>query len=137
MIMNNYRALQFIRQMKDELLSPRIIFQLQTILTEGTLDEPDAAARFRRDDEKIVVSDHMDGSVLHDPPKAGLLPGRMEQMCAFANAPDTGEPFIHPVVRSILLHFWLAYDHPVRGWKRAYCARAVLLVDVPSRLSAR
>ena len=30
-------------------------------------------------------------------------------MCAFANA---DKPFIHPVVRSILLHFWLAYDHP-------------------------
>ena len=32
-------------------------------------------------------------------------------MCAFANGqiPDF---FIHPVIRAILLHFWLAYDHP-------------------------
>ena len=32
-------------------------------------------------------------------------------MCDFANkaSPDY---FIHPVVRAIILHFWLAYDHP-------------------------
>jgi Fic family protein len=38
-------------------------------------------------------------------------------MCQFANGSmlDVGKPhgrFIHPVVRAILLHFWLAYDHP-------------------------
>lgn len=36
----------------------------------------------------------------------------MEALCEFANEPDDTEPFIHPVVRAILLHFWLAYDHP-------------------------
>ena len=33
-------------------------------------------------------------------------------MCEFANEGDDGERFVHPVVRAILLHFWLAYDHP-------------------------
>ena len=32
-------------------------------------------------------------------------------MCDFANA-KTPEFFVHPVIRGILLHFWLAYDHP-------------------------
>lgn len=35
----------------------------------------------------------------------------MEAMCAFANG-ETPDGFLHPVLRSILLHFWLAYDHP-------------------------
>jgi Fic family protein len=112
MILNNYRALQFIREIREESLTPSIVFELQRLLTEGTLDEPNAAGRFRHQDEHIVVSDEMDGSVLHDPPSAAELQARMEAMCAFANAADTDEPFIHPVVRSILLHFWLAYDHP-------------------------
>jgi Fic family protein len=112
MILNNYRALQFIRQIREEPLTAGIVFELQRILTDGTLDEPDAAGRFRRPDEHIVVSDELDGSVLHDPPSAAELQSRMEAMCAFANAADADEPFIHPVVRSILLHFWLAYDHP-------------------------
>jgi len=35
----------------------------------------------------------------------------MELMCAFANgqAPDF---FLHPIIRAIVLHFWLAYDRP-------------------------
>ena len=32
-------------------------------------------------------------------------------MCDFANG-KTPEQFVHPVVRAIILHFWLAYDHP-------------------------
>lgn len=32
-------------------------------------------------------------------------------MCDFANEKSPGY-FIHPVVRAIILHFWLAYDHP-------------------------
>jgi Fic family protein len=33
-------------------------------------------------------------------------------LCDFANQDEDSEPFVHPVVRAILLHFWLAYDHP-------------------------
>ena len=32
-------------------------------------------------------------------------------MCDFANG-KTPKYFIHPVIRAIILHFWLAYDHP-------------------------
>ena len=32
-------------------------------------------------------------------------------MCAFANG-QTDDGFVHPVVRAIVIHFWLAYDHP-------------------------
>jgi Fic family protein len=35
----------------------------------------------------------------------------MKAMIDFANGKDK-KTFIHPVVRSVLLHFWLAYDHP-------------------------
>ena len=32
-------------------------------------------------------------------------------MCAFANG-EVGEGFLHPVVRAVVLHFWLGHDHP-------------------------
>jgi Fic family protein len=35
----------------------------------------------------------------------------MEKLCDFANQPGTNG-FLHPVIRSIVLHFWMAYDHP-------------------------
>jgi Fic family protein len=47
----------------------------------------------------------------------------MEAMCDFANG-KTPNGFVHPVIRGIVLHFWLAYDHPfVDGNGR--CARAL------------
>lgn len=45
---------------------------------------------------------------LDDPDAAG----RLQALCDFANENEEGGPFVHPVVRAILLHFWLAYDHP-------------------------
>jgi Fic family protein len=35
----------------------------------------------------------------------------MDLMCEFANAKSPAE-FVHPAIRSMILHFWLAYDHP-------------------------
>jgi Fic family protein len=49
--------------------------------------------------------------VFHVPPPAEELPQRLEALCLFANG-ETPQVFIHPVLRAIALHFWLAYDHP-------------------------
>jgi Fic family protein len=114
MILNNYRALEFMRDGMGEILTPDLVMTLQRILTEGTLDDSHAAGRLQTpDEERVVVLDATDGSLIHTPPPADQLPARMQAMCDFANAQDDGiEGFIHPVVRGILLHFWLAYDHP-------------------------
>ncbi len=110
MILNNYQAMLRVRKVVDHELTPGIVFDLQRIVTEGTLDDPDAVGRFRRDDEEIVIEDET-GRRLHTPPKAGELTARLEAMCEFANGHGATE-FMPPVVRAILLHFWLAYDHP-------------------------
>src|SRR5678816_1716754 len=110
MIYNNYEAMLFIRQLKGTPLTPELVFELHRILTQDALDDPTAAGRFRREDENICVVDET-GNTLHVPPAADELPERLRRLCAFAND-HGGEPFVHPVVRSILLHFWLAYDHP-------------------------
>lgn len=112
MIVNNYRALQYMRDDIGDELTPNAVVELQRILTDGTLDNPDAAGCLQRPDEvRVSVVDGIDGSVVHDPPPADQLPARLQAMCDFANE-DEKERFIHPVVRGILLHFWLAYDHP-------------------------
>jgi Fic family protein len=114
MIFNNYRALEFMREEIGEHLTGDAVLELHRVLTEGTLDDPTAAGRLQRpDDERIAVVDALDGSVVHAPPPAVELPARLQGLCDFANqGEDDSEYFIHPVVRAILLHFWLAYDHP-------------------------
>lgn len=113
MIANNYRALQFMREEMGETLNPDAILELHRIVTEGTLDDPSAAGRVQRpDDHRVAVFDRDEGKPIHTPPPADQLPERMRMLCTFANEGDDGERFVHPVVRAILLHFWLAYDHP-------------------------
>jgi Fic family protein len=114
MILNNYRALEFMRDEMGRTLTPELVLTLQRILTEGTLEDPTAAGRLQRpDEERVVVLDVGDGTIVHDPPPAEQLPERLSAMCEFANSPeDDADSFIHPVIRGILLHFWLAYDHP-------------------------
>jgi len=113
MILNNYRALQYMRDDMPQELTPGAVLELQRILTDGTLDNPDAAGRLQRpDEERIAVIDSTDGTVIHAPPPADQLPERLRALCDFANEEDSPERFIHPVLRAILLHFWLAYDHP-------------------------
>ena len=36
----------------------------------------------------------------------------MEALVDFANADPNSAPFVHPLVRAAILHFWLAFEHP-------------------------
>lgn len=110
MILNNYVTMQRIRALKASALSPELVFHVHHLVTEKTLDDPTAAGRFRRADEERVVGDDF-GEIYHTPPPAEELTERMAAMCAFANGETPGY-FVHPAVRAIILHFWLAYDHP-------------------------
>ncbi|WP_419942975.1 Fic family protein [Candidatus Palauibacter sp.] len=110
MILNNYRAMRRVRQFARDRLTPERILELQKVVTADTLDDPDDAGRLRRREDDIVVSD-FDGKILHRPPDANELEARLDRMCAFANGED-GDAFVHPVIRAIILHFWVGYDHP-------------------------
>jgi Fic family protein len=111
MISNNYAAMQFIREHHQAPLTPTMILELHRILTAGTLDDEGASGRWRLAGEDVTVVDHRTNETLHVPPEAHELPARMELVCRFAND-STMTPFVHPVVRAIVLHFMLGYDHP-------------------------
>ena len=109
MIFNNYQALQFVRTHRTSQLTPDLFFRLHRIVTEDTLEDPAKAGAFRKDEDQIQVERR--GVVLHVPPSAQELPARLRLMCQFANE-RSDDVFIHPVVRAIILHFWVGYDHP-------------------------
>lgn len=111
MIFNNYLAMEHLRSLRDVKLTPAHVLELHRILTEDTLENADDAGRYRRDDEVRVV-DVRDNTALHVPPAHAELPERMQRLCDFANADEASLPFVHPVLRAILLHFMIGYDHP-------------------------
>lgn len=122
MILNNFKTMQQIGKLRGDRLSKDLVFEIHRMITDRTLKDSSETGRFRRADERIVVCD-MYNEIYHDPPPASELENRMTAMCDFANG-KIPQGFMHPVIRSIILHFWLAYDHPfVDGNGRA--ARAL------------
>ncbi len=114
MILNNYQAMQFIRDIKDESLTPSIVFEIHQLLTRHTLDD-ETVGHFRTRSDEIHVADKTTQEYLHTPPPAEQLPERLQLLCDFANresSPESDGAFLHPVVQAISLHFMLAYDHP-------------------------
>jgi len=112
MIVNNYRAIEFIKRQKDEALTPALVCELHRLTTAGTLENPAMTGVLRRPQDNINVEDVITGDILHAPPPAQTLPARLDALCEFANSDDEEGPFIHPILRAVMLHFMLAYDHP-------------------------
>ena len=111
MILNNFLAMQAIRGFKDEPLTPARLLDVHRMVSEHTLDDPRDVGRLRQTNDIHVVNND-DGTILHRPPDYQELPERLERLCAFANAGEDQRPFVHPVLRAILLHFMIGYDHP-------------------------
>jgi Fic family protein len=110
MIVNNFRTIELLDGLATEPLSPAVVCAIHRSMTEGTLDDPHDAGRVQAPgEERVIVSDKEDGVVLHRPPPASELPERLSRLCDFANA---DEPFVPDVLKAIILHFQLAYDHP-------------------------
>ena len=119
MIVNNYRAMLFIKEHVDDDLTPAMVFALHTILVEGTDIPSDRVGVFRQPDDGIVVGDDLTGSPLHTPPPVEELSWRLSWLCNFVNGGVTtfdkggiASGFLPPVVKAIVAHFMIGYDHP-------------------------
>lgn len=112
MVFNNFRAIQFINENKDEDLTPEIVCEIHRLITLDTLDRPEMAGCYRTSLDNINVVDEETGEIVHSPPFAEELDDRVKSLCDFANDRASEGSFVHPLIRAITLHFMLAYDHP-------------------------
>ncbi|MBJ8341035.1 Fic family protein [Antrihabitans sp. YC3-6] len=112
MIANNYRAMRRVVELRESDFTPEAILELHRIVTDGTLDSPDAAGRMQSNpdpaDRVSVLGD--DDQVLHRPPPVSELPRRLIELCRFANGQATAG-WMHPVLRALTIHFMAGYDH--------------------------
>ena len=108
MILNNHVVLSRIDEdYRTRSLSREMLLELHAELTKNTLDSEDEEGRFRTDQDDIVV--HFDNKIAHIPPKPDVLEREIDRLIKYAN--DV-EKFVHPVIKAIVLHFWLGYLHP-------------------------
>ncbi len=111
MILNNYRAMIFVKELKNEKMTPEIIREIHRIVTLKTLDDESKIGNYRTEDDKVHVVDET-GEVLFSPPNASEIESRIFEICKFSNCETTENHFVHPVLRSIILHFLISYAHP-------------------------
>jgi Fic family protein len=102
MLVNNFRAMNWVQQHRDEAVSEELILQLHRIVTENTMEGDDVnfSGKFRND--KIFVGPH-----------EGVEHAHIRQAIAEAITLTTQNPrYIHPLIRGILVHYFIAYIHP-------------------------
>ena len=102
MLTNNFRAMSWVQKHRNEPISQELILQLHRIVTENTLEGDDAnfSGRFRND--KVFVGPH-----------EGIHSTLIEQAIAEVTELTTKNPrYIHPLIRGILFHYFIAYIHP-------------------------
>ncbi len=107
MILNNYNAMKFIKTQTDEPLSPELIKSIHRIVTAETL-ENEYVGKFRSDDS-IAVADALTGEIFYEPVEHSRISPMIKALCKFVNE---DEPFVHPIVKGIIIHFAVAYIHP-------------------------
>jgi len=115
MVLNNYEAMRFIREKKDDPLTTEFILEVHRIVTKGTIEEGQVG-QFRKSND-IVVADSTTGLVYHTPLDFSEIKEYITDLCAFANLEETerepgADSFIHPVIKGIILHYLIGYIHP-------------------------
>ncbi|MBN1622044.1 MAG: Fic family protein [Endomicrobiales bacterium] len=111
MILNNYKTILHLRELKDRDLDILLIKEIHHILTNDTLENPEKSGEFRTNSDSVQVVDARDGQALFDPPNAEEIQERLNGLCDYVNYVNE-EEFVHPVIKAIIIHFWLAYVHP-------------------------
>ncbi len=110
MIFNNYNTITQLNEWKNEPLSEALLFKIHQALTADLL-ETSKQGRYRTAEDNVVVA-NTHGETVYIPPPAHSLPKRIDNLIQFANAQHSGTNFLHPVLKGILLHTILAYEHP-------------------------
>jgi Fic family protein len=110
MIVNNYKTMQALNQeYRNKKLSHEVLFELHRLIKKDTLDQ-DKQNRYRKDSDNITVNDQLQ-YIYYIPPPEAFVAQEIEKLIKFANNEDDGG-FIHPIIKAILLHFWIGILHP-------------------------
>ncbi len=113
MIVNNYETIKYLKSLNQKKLTPELIFEIHKRITHNTLEDSTKEGMFRTDN-KTVVEDKITRKVYWNPPDFAEIPWFITEMCDFINEDHESwkTTFIHPLIKAMLLHFWIGYLHP-------------------------
>ena len=115
MIVNNHQTMKWIEEdLLNEELSLDIIFELHKKITKDTIDKKHIAVLRETLDEKgnpLTVRPGADNIITYVAPPKEFVEENIEKLILFANNKGN-EEFIHPLIKAIIIHFWIGLLHP-------------------------
>lgn len=112
MIINNFKVMQKLQELKTLDLSIDLLKEIQKIITKGTLENENDSGKLRTDEDNIAVVDRLTGESVFIPPDSNTMQKELKRLIQYANTNEDADNFVHPVIKASILHFWLAYLHP-------------------------
>lgn len=114
MILGNFKMMLHAWKHRHRPLALDLIQELHHVGVEGIDDDHYHPGVFRHTDD-VVVEDS-EGNVVHTPPPAKNLSERLQAIIDWMNTDHNTSDhlFIHPLLKAIVLHFCIGYEHPFR-----------------------
>ncbi|QOY37167.1 Fic family protein [Anaerobacillus isosaccharinicus] len=109
MILNNHNGLMFILENLHQDLNEDIFITLHKIISEGTLEEGDLSEKYRDDYVYVWADNAVKTEPIYVAPPHTEVQAMMNDLFNFINS---NKPFIHPIVKACIIHFYIAYVHP-------------------------
>lgn len=109
MILNNHNALMYILENLHQDLNEEIFITLHNIITDGTLKEDEISEKYRDDFVYVWADNAVKTEPIYTAPPHDVVQPMMDDLFQFINS---NKPFIHPVVKACIIHFYIAYVHP-------------------------
>lgn len=106
MIINNFKALDFIMQNLTSPLDEEMILSIYKILTENALEDSCDVEKYRND--LVFVCDVNSSQPIYTAPPHTKVQSLMNSLIEFINSPDD----LHPVIKACIIHFYFVYIHP-------------------------
>lgn len=108
MLVNSYRAMLWIKENQQREVSLELIKELHSFVTKNTLEVDDAnfQGKFRNDTVFVRSSK---GEVKHEGSRHDLVEAALKEVMELTTK---NARFFPPVLKGILLHYFIAYIHP-------------------------
>lgn len=115
MIVNNHEVMAWMEsELKNEELSFELICEIHKRITKNTLEEKYQGVirnTFDEKGERLKIYPFDDNTVAYVTPTKEFVESQLPILIKFANDKlETG--FIHPIIKAIMLHFWIGLLHP-------------------------
>lgn len=113
MIFNNYSTMKLIEEdYKNRKMDRDLFLELHGMITKDTSTSEGEQPRLRNEKDEICVTDNKKEEIIyHKAPDIKFVNIEIEKLISFAND-ESNNNFIHPIIKAIMLHFWVGYLHP-------------------------